>query len=70
MNKISIIRWDSQNAEKCYSRILKGIKEGSWIIHDTTLNKINTHLDWYTLLIEINKEYEVWATAPADFHLN
>tara|TARA_Y100001968_G_C19353084_1_gene715732 strand:+ start:438 stop:983 length:546 start_codon:yes stop_codon:yes gene_type:complete len=46
------------------------IKEGSWIIHDTTLNKINTHLDWYTLLIEINKEYEVWATAPADFHLN
>ena len=31
MNKISIIRWDSQNAEKCYSRILKGIKEGSWI---------------------------------------
>ena len=46
------------------------IKEGSWIIHKLDLTKFNENINWSDLLIEINKEYEVWATAPSDFHLN
>lgn len=46
------------------------IREGSWIIHDIKLEKIPTQLDWSELLIGINKEYEVWAKAPSNFHLN
>ena len=46
------------------------IKEGSWIISDTKLTKINETLDWSKLLVDINKEYEVWAKAPSNFHLN
>tara|TARA_B100001250_G_scaffold378833_1_gene368981 strand:+ start:903 stop:1448 length:546 start_codon:yes stop_codon:yes gene_type:complete len=46
------------------------INEGSWIISEINLTKFNEKINWSTLLIAINKEYEVWATAPADFHLN
>ena len=46
------------------------IKEGSWILHKMDLEKINDDLNWSNLLIQINKEYEVWATAPSNFHLN
>ena len=46
------------------------IKEGSWIISNMQLTQIHNKLDWSKLLIDINKEYEVWAKAPANFHLN
>ena len=46
------------------------IQEGSWIIHDIELQKIPTQLEWSDLLIDVNKEYEVWAKAPSNFHLN
>jgi len=46
------------------------IEEGSWMIHNANLKKLNHDLDWSKLLIDINKEYEVWATAPSNFHLN
>jgi len=46
------------------------IEDGSWILHHMELNKLNKNIDWSSLLITINKEYEVWATAPSDFHLN
>ena len=46
------------------------IEEGSWILHEIDINKINQNLNWSELLIDINKEYEIWATAPSDFHLN
>ena len=46
------------------------IKEGSWIIHEMELNDIKQDLEWSNLLININKEYSVWATAPNNFHLN
>ena len=46
------------------------IKEGSWIIHQLNLSKFNQKIDWSSLLIEVNKEYKIWATAPSDFHLN
>ncbi len=46
------------------------IKDGSWIIYETNLVNFDKNLSWSNLLIEINKEYEVWATAPSDFHLN
>ena len=46
------------------------IKEGSWIISDVKLTKINETLDWSKLLVDINQEYEVWAKAPSNFHLN
>lgn len=45
------------------------INEGSWIIHNIQLTNFN-NLKWSDLLIEVNKDYEVWATAPTDFHLN
>ena len=46
------------------------LKEGSWILHKNAINKLNHNLKWSELLIDINKEYEVWASAPSDFHLN
>ncbi len=46
------------------------INEGSWIIYDRKINIINQDLSWSKLLIEINKEFEVWANAPINFHLN
>ena len=46
------------------------IQEGSWIISNLKLTKMNENLDWSKLLIDINKEYEVWANAPSNFHLN
>ena len=46
------------------------IKEGSWIISNMKLTQIHNNLDWSRLLIDINKEYEVWAKAPSNFHLN
>jgi putative transcriptional regulator len=46
------------------------IKEGSWIIHEINLANLYNNLNWSDLLIEVNKEYEIWATAPSDFHLN
>tara|TARA_B100001250_G_scaffold306736_1_gene268621 strand:+ start:233 stop:781 length:549 start_codon:yes stop_codon:yes gene_type:complete len=52
------------------NQLMDEIEDGSWIIHDMNLNKFNQEIDWSSILIEINKEYEVWATAPSDFHLN
>ena len=46
------------------------IEDGSWILHDIELNKLTNNLNWSDVLIEINQEYEIWATAPSDFHLN
>ena len=46
------------------------IEEGSWILHQMDLEDLNINVNWSNLLITINKEYEVWATAPSDFHLN
>jgi len=46
------------------------IKEGSWLLHDINITELNTNLSWQELLIQINRDYEVWATAPSDFHLN
>ena len=46
------------------------IEEGSWIIHHIDLTKLHQQLNWSNILVEINKDYEVWATAPSDFHLN
>ena len=46
------------------------IKEGSWIIHNMDLTNFKKNLDWSSLLIQINEEYEIWASAPSDFHLN
>ena len=46
------------------------IQEGSWIISNMHLTQINKNLDWSQLLIDVNKEYEVWAKAPSNFHLN
>ena len=46
------------------------INEGSWIIHNMDLTNFNKNPDWSSLLIQINKEYEIWASAPSDFHLN
>ena len=46
------------------------IQEGSWIIHEMELNDIKQNLEWSNLLININQEYSVWATAPNNFHLN
>ena len=40
------------------------------MIYDKKINIINEDLSWSKLLIEINKEFEVWANAPLDFHLN
>ena len=46
------------------------IEEGSWILHQIDVNQLNQNLNWSQLLININQEYEIWATAPSDFHLN
>ena len=46
------------------------IYEGSWILHKIDLTKFNEAINWSQLLIEIDEEYEVWATAPSNFHLN
>tara|TARA_B100000902_G_C27078097_1_gene797473 strand:+ start:260 stop:808 length:549 start_codon:yes stop_codon:yes gene_type:complete len=46
------------------------IEDGSWILHNMDINELDINMDWSNLLITINKEYEVWATAPSDFHLN
>jgi len=52
------------------NQLAQEIADGSWIIHEIDLTKFNKKIDWSTLLIEINQEYEVWANAPANFHLN
>ena len=52
------------------NQLQQELEEGSWIIHKMDLKKINEKVNWSNLLIEINQEYEVWATAPTDFHLN
>jgi len=46
------------------------IEEGSWIIHEMNLQRLYTKIEWSSILIEVNKEFEVWASAPSDFHLN
>tara|TARA_Y100000994_G_scaffold57198_1_gene46357 strand:- start:5458 stop:6006 length:549 start_codon:yes stop_codon:yes gene_type:complete len=52
------------------NQLLQEINEGSWIQHNIDLNQLKDNMNWSNLLIQINKEYEVWATAPSDFHLN
>tara|TARA_B100001250_G_C19336339_1_gene587058 strand:+ start:40 stop:588 length:549 start_codon:yes stop_codon:yes gene_type:complete len=52
------------------SQLADEINEGSWIPHNIDLNTLQKNINWSNLLIQINKEYEVWATAPSDFHLN
>jgi len=52
------------------NQLKEEINEGSWIIHDTNLEILDNPINWSTLLIEINKEFEVWTTAPSDFRLN
>ena len=52
------------------NQLIDEIKEGSWITHGINLKNFNSKISWPALLIEINKEYEVWASAPSDFHLN
>ena len=52
------------------NQLKEEIKEGSWIIQNINLEILEEPIDWSKLLIEINKEFEVWATAPSDFRLN
>tara|TARA_B100000902_G_C27042695_1_gene780156 strand:+ start:313 stop:858 length:546 start_codon:yes stop_codon:yes gene_type:complete len=52
------------------NQLKEEVNEGSWIIHNTHLDILEGPLNWSTLLIEINKEFEVWTTAPSDFRLN
>ena len=52
------------------NQLEKEIEEGSWIIYNMDLHQIKHDLDWSKLLVDINQEYEVWATAPSNFHLN
>ena len=46
------------------------LEEGSWIIHEMNLQRLYEKIEWSSILIEVNKEFEVWASAPSDFHLN
>ena len=48
----------------------KEIKDGSWIVQNFHLSILEKTHNWSDLLIGINKEYKVWATAPTDFYLN
>ena len=52
------------------NQLKEEIEEGSWIIQNINLEILEEPIDWSKLLIEINKEFEVWATAPSDFRLN
>ena len=46
------------------------IKEGSWILHHIKIREFNTKINWSNILTSIDKEYEIWANAPLNFHLN
>ena len=53
------------------------IYDGSWIIHKIETSRFNDTINWSELLIEIDEEYKVWATAPTtckigggEIHLN
>ena len=53
------------------------IHDGSWILHEIDINKFNQATNWSQLLIEIDEDYRVWASAPtpckiagAEIHLN
>ena len=49
------------------NQLKEEIEEGSWIIQNINLEILEEPIDWSKLLIKINKEFEVWATAPSDF---
>ena len=46
------------------------IIDGSWIIYPGEINIFSSELSWSKMLIETDKEHEIWAYAPANFHLN
>ena len=46
------------------------IYDGSWIIHQIDIKRFNETIDWSQLLIEIDEEYKVWATAPSTCKLD
>ena len=53
------------------------IHDGSWITHRIDISRFNETINWSQLLIEIDEEYKVWATAPTtckigggEIHLN
>ncbi len=53
------------------------IYDGSWIVHKIDISRFNETINWSQLLIEIDEEYKVWATAPTtckigggEIHLN
>ena len=52
------------------NQLKEEVEEGSWIIYNTHLELLEKVINWSALLIKINKEFEVWTTAPSDFHLN
>lgn len=42
---------------------------GSWIVIEKNIN-IMSNLKWSNLLVDFNKEFKIWASAPSDFRLN
>ena len=46
------------------------IYDGSGIIHQLDIKRFNETIDWSQLLIEIDEEYKVWATAPSTCKLD
>ena len=39
-------------------------------IHEINIKRFNETIDWSQLLIEIDEEYKVWATAPSTCKLD
>ena len=46
------------------------IVDGSWVIYKGEIDIFSSELSWSKILIETDKEHEIWAHAPANFHLN
>ncbi len=45
------------------------LDDGSWIVIEKNIN-ISNNLKWSDLLVDFNKEFKIWASAPSDFRLN
>ena len=45
------------------------LDDGSWIVIEKNIN-ISNNLKWSNLLVEFNKDFKIWASAPSDFRLN